>query len=95
MGVRPGRSGTVVSLTGGGELRADATLVAAGVTPAAELFDEAMSGIPTDAAGRTRLPGVFACGDVAEATGRRSVGGSASSTGPAPEGKEQPLRRQS
>jgi 3-phenylpropionate/trans-cinnamate dioxygenase ferredoxin reductase subunit len=66
MGVRPGRSGTVVSLTGGGELRADATLVAAGVTPAAELFDEAMSGIPTDAAGRTRLPGVFACGDVAE-----------------------------
>ncbi len=66
MGVRPGRRGTVVSLTGGGELRADATLVAAGVTPAAELFDEAMSGIPTDAAGRTRLPCVFACGDVAE-----------------------------
>jgi 3-phenylpropionate/trans-cinnamate dioxygenase ferredoxin reductase component len=66
MGVRPGRRGTVVSLTAGGELRADVTLVAAGVTPAAELFDKDMSGIPTDAAGRTRLPGVFACGDVSE-----------------------------
>jgi 3-phenylpropionate/trans-cinnamate dioxygenase ferredoxin reductase subunit len=74
-GVRPGRGRTVVSTTTGVELRADAVLVATGVEPAGELFGAPGLGIPTDAAGRTRAPGVFACGDVAEtyrpALGRR------------------------
>jgi 3-phenylpropionate/trans-cinnamate dioxygenase ferredoxin reductase subunit len=42
-------------------------LVAVGAEPAGELVEADRGGIPTDACGRTAIPGVYACGDVASA----------------------------
>jgi 3-phenylpropionate/trans-cinnamate dioxygenase ferredoxin reductase subunit len=56
-----------LELTDGTEVACDAALVAVGVAPAVELHGDPGGGIETDACGRTALPGVFACGDVAAA----------------------------
>ena len=56
-----------VELTDGATVSCDAALVAIGVSPATELFDPADGGIATDGCGRTSIPGVYACGDVASA----------------------------
>jgi 3-phenylpropionate/trans-cinnamate dioxygenase ferredoxin reductase subunit len=48
------------------ELAADAVVVAVGVAPET-VAAAGSNGIPTDACGRTALPGVYAAGDVAEA----------------------------
>jgi 3-phenylpropionate/trans-cinnamate dioxygenase ferredoxin reductase component len=63
---RPGPDGRVagLELTDGAEVPCDAALVAIGVEPACDLAGD-RAGIPTDACGRTGIPGVFACGDVA------------------------------
>lgn len=53
-----------LTLADGTELPCDVVLVAVGAAPAGELVGLS-GGIPTDAEGRTALPGVFACGDVA------------------------------
>jgi 3-phenylpropionate/trans-cinnamate dioxygenase ferredoxin reductase component len=53
-----------VELQGGDVLPADAVLVAVGAEPAGDLV-AAPAGVRTDACGRTSLPGVYACGDVA------------------------------
>jgi 3-phenylpropionate/trans-cinnamate dioxygenase ferredoxin reductase component len=58
---------TAVELTDGTTLACDAVLVAVGAEPAGELVDADRGGIPTDACGRTAIPGVYACGDVASA----------------------------
>ena len=51
----------------------DVNLVAIGVAPAVELMEADRHGIPTDSCGRTAIPGVYACGDVA-AQWRPSLG---------------------
>jgi 3-phenylpropionate/trans-cinnamate dioxygenase ferredoxin reductase subunit len=56
-----------VELTDGTTLACDAVLVAVGAEPAGELVEADRGGIPTDACGRTAIPGVYACGDVASA----------------------------
>jgi 3-phenylpropionate/trans-cinnamate dioxygenase ferredoxin reductase component len=56
-----------VELTDGTTLSCDAVLVAVGAEPAGELVEADRGGIPTDACGRTAIPGVYACGDVASA----------------------------
>lgn len=62
---RDGRgSPRAVALADGAELRCDLLLVAAGAEPASDLLG-LHAGIPTDADGRTALPGVHACGDAA------------------------------
>ena len=48
------------------ELDADAIVIAVGVSPETPTLGGA-NGIPTDACGRTPIPGVYAAGDVAEA----------------------------
>ena len=53
-----------VALSNGAELACDLLLVAAGAEPAGELLG-LPAGIATDEAGRTALPGVYACGDAA------------------------------
>ena len=63
----PGR----VELAGGEIVHYDVLLVAIGAEPASELLG-GEGAIPTDACGRTRHPGVFACGDVAAFAGRRT-----------------------
>ena len=70
MGFRADECGTLraVVLAGGAELPCDTALVAIGARPAAELLHELAApdgGVATDAAGRTALPDVYACGDVA------------------------------
>ena len=55
-----------VELTDGSKVTCDAALVAVGAEPVVDLVGE-RDGIPTDACGRTALPGVYACGDVASA----------------------------
>lgn len=57
---------SALELTDGSVVRCDAALVAVGAEPAAELAGDP-SGIPTDACGRTGIPDVYACGDVASA----------------------------
>jgi 3-phenylpropionate/trans-cinnamate dioxygenase ferredoxin reductase subunit len=52
-------------LSNGTELERDLVLVAVGAEPAGELLRGAPGPIGTDEAGRTRLPDVYACGDVA------------------------------
>ncbi len=55
-------------LADGTEVPADAVVVAVGVSPETGGLPAAGgNGIPTDACGRTALPGVYAAGDVAEA----------------------------
>jgi NADPH-dependent 2,4-dienoyl-CoA reductase/sulfur reductase-like enzyme len=62
----PGRV-SAVELTDGTTLPCSSALVAVGAEPAVELMEADRGGIPTDACGRTALPGVYACGDVASA----------------------------
>jgi len=64
--------GAVVELADGTEIEADHVLVAIGTEPRDELFHAAFPGrgvagrgVPTDGAGRTPVPGVWAAGDVA------------------------------
>ena len=52
-------------LSDGTELERDLVLVAVGAEPAGELLRGAPGPIETDEGGRTRLPNVYACGDVA------------------------------
>jgi 3-phenylpropionate/trans-cinnamate dioxygenase ferredoxin reductase component len=54
-------------LTDGSVVACDTALVAVGAEPAGELFEADRGGIPTDACGRTGIPDVYACGDVASA----------------------------
>ena len=55
-------------LADGAEVRADAVVVAVGVSPETGGLPAAgRNGIPTDGCGRTAVPGVYAAGDVAEA----------------------------
>ena len=56
-----------VELTDGTTVACDAALIAIGAEPAGEVVEADRRGIPTDACGRTELPGVYACGDVASA----------------------------
>jgi NADPH-dependent 2,4-dienoyl-CoA reductase/sulfur reductase-like enzyme len=53
-----------VELSDGSRVACDAVLVAIGAEPADELIGDG-GGIDTDGCGRTALPGMFACGDVA------------------------------
>ncbi len=62
-----------LELTDGSTVACDAALVAVGAAPAADLMGNPKSGIETDACGRTGVPGVYACGDVA-ASWRPSIG---------------------
>jgi 3-phenylpropionate/trans-cinnamate dioxygenase ferredoxin reductase component len=94
-----GRARAVV-LGDGARIDCAAVLVGIGVTPAGELLGED-AGIPTDACGRTALPDVYACGDVASAyrptLGRRlrvehwtSASGQAAAVAHAILGRERP-----
>ncbi len=89
-----------VVLADGARIDCAAVLVGIGVLPAGELLGE-QAGIPTDACGRTELPGVYACGDVASAyrpaLGRRlrvehwtSAAGQAAAVARAILGREEP-----
>ena len=73
--LRRGGTGRVrgLVLADGSEVRCDLVLVAVGAEPAGELL-RLRGGIPTDEAGRTALPGIYACGDVA-APWHPAVGG--------------------
>jgi NADPH-dependent 2,4-dienoyl-CoA reductase/sulfur reductase-like enzyme len=70
-----GRDGRAagVELADGAVVPCDVVLVAIGVAPAVELMEADRNGIPTDSCGRTTIPGVYACGDVA-AQWRPSLG---------------------
>lgn len=75
-GFRRGPAGRVrgVLLADGSEIACDAVLLGIGVEPVAPPGTPAGSGgIPTDSCGRTALPGIYACGDVAS-TFRPSLG---------------------
>jgi 3-phenylpropionate/trans-cinnamate dioxygenase ferredoxin reductase subunit len=69
------RDGRVAAITlgDGATVPCDAALVAIGAEPAGELVAADRNGIPTDGCGRTEIPGVYACGDVATAW-RASLG---------------------
>ena len=56
-----------LELTDGCTVFCDAVLVGIGAEPAGELLAGDRGGIPTDASGRTAIPDVYACGDVASA----------------------------
>jgi NADPH-dependent 2,4-dienoyl-CoA reductase/sulfur reductase-like enzyme len=100
--VEAGPDGSVatVVLADGSRIGCTAVLVGIGVSPAGELLGQE-AGIPTDACGRTALPGVYACGDVASAfrpaLGRRvrvehwtSAAGQAAAVAHAILGRERP-----
>ncbi len=75
-GFRRGPEGRVrgVLLTDGAELACDAVVLGIGADPVTpEGAPAGRGGIPTDACGRTALPGVYACGDAAS-TVRPSLG---------------------
>lgn len=75
-GFRRGPAGRVrgVLLTDGSELACDAVVVGIGADPTApDGAPAGRGGVPTDACGRTALPGVYACGDAAS-TFRPSLG---------------------
>jgi 3-phenylpropionate/trans-cinnamate dioxygenase ferredoxin reductase subunit len=67
IGFRTSTEGRVraVVLEDGGTLACDLALVAVGVEPAGDLVDRPGRAIPTDAGGRTAVPGVYAAGDAA------------------------------
>ena len=65
---------TALELTDGSLIECDAALLAIGAEPAGELLGADRTGIAIDGCGRTSFPGIFACGDVANAW-RRSAGG--------------------
>jgi len=90
-----------VELTDGSRIVCDTALVAIGAAPACDLAGDPRGGIETDACGRTELPSVYACGDVASAwrpsVGRRvrvehwtSAAGQAASVAHAILGRERP-----
>ena len=84
LGGRP----NVLQLSDGADIACDIALVAVGSEPAGDLLGPAA--VPTDALGRTNLPGVHACGDVA-AWWRPSLDDTSGvSTGQAPPRREQP-----
>jgi 3-phenylpropionate/trans-cinnamate dioxygenase ferredoxin reductase component len=94
-----GRVRTVV-LADGSRIDCSAVLVGIGVTPAGDLLGEE-AGIPTDGCGRTAIPDVYACGDVAvsyrSSLGRRvrvehwtSAAGQAAAVANAILGRERP-----
>jgi 3-phenylpropionate/trans-cinnamate dioxygenase ferredoxin reductase component len=56
-----------LELADGSRVECDVALIAIGAEPASELLGGDRAGIETDACGRTRHEGVFACGDVARA----------------------------
>lgn len=56
-----------VELSDGSTVACDVALVAIGVEPAGELVGADRGGIATDGCGRTAIPDVYACGDVASA----------------------------
>jgi 3-phenylpropionate/trans-cinnamate dioxygenase ferredoxin reductase component len=56
-----------ITLSDGASVPCDVALVAIGAVPAGELLAADAGGIPTDACGRTEIPGLYACGDVATA----------------------------
>jgi 3-phenylpropionate/trans-cinnamate dioxygenase ferredoxin reductase subunit len=56
-----------ITLSDGASVPCDVALVAIGAVPAGELLAADSGGIPTDACGRTEIPGLYACGDVATA----------------------------
>jgi 3-phenylpropionate/trans-cinnamate dioxygenase ferredoxin reductase component len=62
-----GSDGTLrgLRLSDGTKLERDLVLVAVGAEPAGELLRDAPGPIETDAGGRTGLPNIYACGDVA------------------------------
>lgn len=63
-----GEATATLDLSDGSAVRADTVLVAAGTVPATEWLARSGLGpgpIPTDAGGRTRIPGVYAAGDAA------------------------------
>jgi NADPH-dependent 2,4-dienoyl-CoA reductase/sulfur reductase-like enzyme len=71
-GFATGADGRVhaVRLAGGSEVPCDVALLAIGAAPAAELLPGLTApdgGVAVDACGRTGVPGVYACGDVASA----------------------------
>ena len=97
----PGGRVAAVELTDGTTVPCSTALVAVGAEPAVELVEADRGGIPTDACGRTAIPGVYACGDVASAwrpsVSRRvrvehwtSAAGQAASVSRAILGREQP-----
>jgi 3-phenylpropionate/trans-cinnamate dioxygenase ferredoxin reductase subunit len=73
-GFRAGSDGRVRAalVADGSEIACDLAVVGIGAEPAGELLGG--GAVETDAAGRTRLPDVYACGDVASAW-RPSLGG--------------------
>jgi 3-phenylpropionate/trans-cinnamate dioxygenase ferredoxin reductase subunit len=56
-----------LELADGSLVACDVALIAIGAAPASDLLGGDRAGIETDACGRTAIPGVFACGDVASA----------------------------
>jgi 3-phenylpropionate/trans-cinnamate dioxygenase ferredoxin reductase subunit len=75
-GVRRGPGGRLrgLLLTDGSEVACDLAVLGIGADPVAPVGAPAgTGGIPTDASGRTALPGVYACGDIAS-TFRPSLG---------------------
>jgi NADPH-dependent 2,4-dienoyl-CoA reductase/sulfur reductase-like enzyme len=58
---------TGIELTDGSVVDCETALVAIGATPDCDLLGDPRAGIRTDACGRTEHPGVYACGDVAQA----------------------------
>jgi 3-phenylpropionate/trans-cinnamate dioxygenase ferredoxin reductase subunit len=64
------RDGGRLLLSDGTSLRCDEVLVGVGARPAGELLG--VEGAPVDACGRTAVPGVHACGDVALWAGERA-----------------------
>jgi len=75
-GFRRGPAGRVrgVLLSDGSELPCDAAVLGIGAEPVAPVGAPAgRGGVPTDACGRTALPGLYACGDAAS-TFRPSLG---------------------
>jgi 3-phenylpropionate/trans-cinnamate dioxygenase ferredoxin reductase component len=68
-GLETGPDGRVsaLRLQDGSAIACDALLVAVGAEPAGEVLDGGSAGIETDELGRTKVPGIYACGDVAAA----------------------------
>ena len=56
-----------LELADGSFVGCDVALIAIGAAPASDLLGGDRDGIETDSCGRTELPGVYACGDVARA----------------------------
>jgi NADPH-dependent 2,4-dienoyl-CoA reductase/sulfur reductase-like enzyme len=64
------REGSRLLLSDGTAISCDEVLVGVGAQPAGELLG--LGAVPVDACGRTRVPSVHACGDVARWAGQRA-----------------------